>query len=72
VSRTARIVLAGVLSLAALVTGGVALAANSEPTVPSRTISVQQGGPAELRPAPDAPDAGCPAGGGSGTAAARL
>jgi ABC-type transport system substrate-binding protein len=72
-SRTARIVLAGALTLGALVAGGVALAANPAPTSPSRTVSVEQGGPAELRPVQNGPDADCPDRGGEpGTAAARL
>jgi uncharacterized protein involved in exopolysaccharide biosynthesis len=61
-SRTARIVLAGVLALGALVVGGVALAANPAPTAPS-TVSVDQGGPTGLRPVQDVPDADCPYGG---------
>jgi hypothetical protein len=63
VSRTARIVLGGVLALGALVVGGVALAANPTPSAPS-TISVDQGGPAGLRPVQNAPDADCPYEGG--------
>jgi hypothetical protein len=59
VSRTTRIVLAGVLTLGALVVGGVALAGNPTPTAPS-TVSVEQGGPAGLRPAQEVPDADCP------------
>jgi ABC-type transport system substrate-binding protein len=61
-SRTARIVLAGVLTAGALVVGGVALAANPAPSSPSSTVSVEQGGPASLRPAQNAPDRDCPEG----------
>jgi ABC-type transport system substrate-binding protein len=69
VSRTARIVLTGVLVAGALVVGGVALAANPAPTGPSSTVSVEQGGPAGLRPAQNVPDADCPyEGGGTGAA----
>jgi ABC-type transport system substrate-binding protein len=69
VSRTARIVLTGVLVAGALVVGGVALAANPAPTSPSSTVSVEQGGPAGLRPAQNVPDADCPNdGGGTGAA----
>jgi ABC-type transport system substrate-binding protein len=68
VSRTARIVLAGVLTLGALVVGGVALAGNATPTAPS-TVSVEQGGPTGLRPVQSVPDADCPYDGGdTGTA----
>jgi hypothetical protein len=70
-SRTARIVLAAVLTLGGLVVGGVALAANPAPAGPSSTVSVEQGGPAGLRPVQDVPDADCP-GGGTGAAAGRL
>lgn len=66
-SRTARIVLAGVLTLGALVVGGVALAANPAPSAPS-TVSVEQGGPAGLRPVQDVPDADCPERGDTGAA----
>jgi ABC-type transport system substrate-binding protein len=62
VSRTARIVLAGVLTAGALVIGGVALAAPSSPTAPSSTVSVEQGGPSGLRPAQNVPDGDCPQG----------
>jgi hypothetical protein len=76
VSRTARIVLAGVLTAGALVVGGVALAANPAPTGPSGGISVEQGGPALLRPAQNEPDTDCPYEGGdsgaAGAAAFRL
>jgi hypothetical protein len=73
VSRTARIVLAGVLTLGALVVGGVALAASPAPTSPSSTVSVEQGGPAGLRPVQDVPDADCPyEGGDTGAATFRL
>jgi hypothetical protein len=75
VSRTARTVLAGVLTLGALVVGGVALAANPAPAGPSSTVSVEQGGPAGLRPVQDndVPDADCPNEGGvTGAAAGRL
>jgi hypothetical protein len=73
VSRTARTVLAGVLTLGALVVGGVALAANPAPAGPSSTVSVEQGGPAGLRPVQDVPDADCPNKGGvTGAAAGRL
>ena len=68
-SRTARIVLAGVLTAGALVVGGVALAANPTPTTPSSTVSVEQGGPAGLRPAQNVPDADCPYEGGETGAA---
>ncbi|WP_255620762.1 hypothetical protein [Pseudonocardia sp. DSM 110487] len=61
-SRTARIVLAGVLTAGALVLGGVALAAPSAPTAPSSSVSVEQGGPAGLRPAQNVPDRDCPEG----------
>jgi hypothetical protein len=61
-SRTARIVLAGVLTAGALVVGGVALAANPAPSSPSSTVSVEQGGPASLRPAQNTPDRDCPEG----------
>jgi ABC-type transport system substrate-binding protein len=69
VSRTARIVLTGVLVAGALVVGGVALAANPAPTSPSSTVSVEQGGPAGLRPAQNVPDADCPYEGGETGAA---
>jgi ABC-type transport system substrate-binding protein len=69
VSRTARIVLTGVLVAGALVVGGVALAANPAPTGPSSTVSVEQGGPAGLRPAQNVPDADCPYEGGETGAA---
>ena len=61
-SRTARIVLAGVLTAGALVVGGVALAANPAPSSPSSTVSVEQGGPSGLRPAQNVPDGDCPRG----------
>jgi hypothetical protein len=72
VSRTARIVLAGVLTSGALVVGGVALAANPAPSSPSNTVSVEQGGPTGLRPAQNVPDRDCPEGatGGAVNAAA--
>ncbi|OLS97460.1 hypothetical protein BJF90_09985 [Pseudonocardia sp. CNS-004] len=67
-SRTARIVLAGALTLGALVAGGVALAANPAPSSsPSRTVSVEQGRPAELRPVQNTDDADCPARGAAAT-----
>jgi hypothetical protein len=69
VSRTARIVLTGVLVAGALVVGGVALAANPTPTTPSSTVSVEQGEPAGLRPAQDVPDSDCPNEGGDTGAA---
>jgi hypothetical protein len=78
VSRTARILLAGVLTAGALVVGGVALAANPAPAGPSSaeradTVAVQQGGPAGLRPAQNVPDADCPnEGGDTGAATFRL
>jgi len=73
VSRTARIVLAGALTLGALVVGGVALAANPSPTSPSSAVSVEQGGPAGLQPAQDVSDPDCPSGGdGTGATAFRL
>jgi ABC-type transport system substrate-binding protein len=62
VSRTARIVLAGVLTAAALVVGGVALAAGPAPAGSSSTVSVEQGGPTGLRPAQNQPDRDCPEG----------
>jgi hypothetical protein len=68
VSRTARIVLAGVLTTGALVVGGVALAANPAPAGPS-TVQVEQGGPASLRPAQNTPDTDCPYEGGDTGAA---
>ena len=67
-SRTARIVLAGVLTTGALVVGGVALAANPAPAGPS-TVQVEQGGPASLRPAQNTPDTDCPNKGGDTGAA---
>jgi ABC-type transport system substrate-binding protein len=69
-SRTARIVLAGVLTGGALVVGGVALAANPAPAAPS-TVSVERGGPADLRPAQNTPDSDCPNKGGETGAAAN-
>jgi ABC-type transport system substrate-binding protein len=75
VSRTARIVLAGILTAGALVVGGVALAANPAPAGPSSSVAVEQGGPAGLRPAQEAPDADCPYEGGdtaTNAAATRL
>jgi len=73
-SRTARIVLAGVLATSALVLGGVALAAPSSPTAPSSTVSVEQGGPSGLRPAQNVPDRDCPEGstGAANASAIRL
>ncbi len=71
-SRTARLVLAGTLALGALVSGGVALAANPGPSAPAS--AVEQGGPAGLRPAQvptqDQPDGDCPSEGGTTGAAA--
>ena len=61
-SRTARIVLAGLLTGGALVAGGVALAANPAPSAPSNAVTVEQGGPAGLRPARDVQDPDCPRG----------
>ena len=71
-SRTARIVLAGVLTFSALLVGGVALAANPAPAGPSSTIVVESGGPAGLSPAQDVPDRDCPYEGGDNATGAAI
>ena len=73
-SRATRLVLAGALALAALVTGGVALAANPAPAAPA--TAVERGGPAGLHPvqvpAQVQPDPDCPSEGGTTGAAAAV